>query len=164
MGKNPAFGTIIRHRGFFNYNELLTSIQGWYSQYDFTFQVSELKQKMGDTGFEVRGIYEADKKITNYIKYHIKIRFTILNMKDVELAEDGKKKKMQEGTVWAEISSELETDWQGRYKGHKFTEWMGEVLEKYILKYKIADYYDDALTALCLSLAGSIKKALKQEL
>ncbi|MBI4145969.1 hypothetical protein HY489_01380 [Candidatus Woesearchaeota archaeon] len=165
MGKKESMPeTIVRHRGFFDFDKLINTIQDWYREEQYEYQVTEHKQKAGDLGFEVRFLAQGNKKITEYVKFYMDVRIAIFGMRDVEVIQDGKKLKLQEGHALVEIMPFYELDWQERFGGSKLAEWMGLMLEKYILKYKIGDYWEDMLLDSSTAFAHTIKHALGQEL
>jgi len=157
----PEF--LVKHRGFFDQQALFQAIQGWFAAEEMDFSLGDYKIKSTDTGTEILYTAKADRKMTDYIKFYIEIRMRIFNMRDVEIVQDGNKKKLQEGQIVVEINSTLETDWQGRFEKGTWTQKMGTLIKEKILKYKISDYYEDMLIDKDQSLIRTIKTALGQE-
>lgn len=161
--------TYIRHRGFFDYSKLLHAIRGWFVQDDFdSLNIPMHKQKsispMGvDHDFKIRG----DKKVTEYVKFHIEVFVRLFNIRDVEIIQDGKKIKLQDAQLIIEIIPSIEFDWQGRFKGagafKPFIEFLDKLYRGYIIKYKIGDYWEDMLLLKASQLARVIKETLGQE-
>ena len=161
--------TMIRHRGFFDYEKLVQTWQDWFAEQDFDYPSSDFQtihpQKLTDFGWEVRAEFFADKKVTEYVKFIFKLRVILQNMKEVELIVEGKKRKLMEGLATIDIIPLIQFDYQERFpegKG-KIVEWMGKALEKYILKYKIGDYWEDMLLDMSTALAKELRHVLEQE-
>ena len=167
--KHPAPVTLIKHRGFFSYSQLLQSIRGWYVDDDYeVLDIPSYKQKFPTaTGTEHEMKLHAEKNVTEYVKFHIDIFMRVYNMRDIEIIQDGKKMKLQEGQVQIEVKPMLELDWQKRFKGpdqwKKFLGYLDEFYRGYIIKYKIVDYWEDMLLLKSAQLARTIKEALGQE-
>lgn len=160
--------TTIRHRGYFDYDKLVNSWQSWYAEQGFTFpsfgeQILH-PHKVGDFGWEDRMQVSGSKVVTDYVKFRIELRVILQNMREVELVEDGKKRKLTEGLVVIDVMPFIQFDWQDRFadKG-KFVENLGKILRNYILKYKIGDYWEDMIIDMSVALAKTLRQVLEQE-
>jgi len=161
--------TLIKHRGFFNYSKLLQSVRHWYIDDDYeVLDMPKFKQKYpSPTGTEYELEIHGEKKVTEYVKFHIDVFMRIYNLRDIEIIQEGKKIKLQDGQVQIEVRPILELDWQKRFSGPgwwgKFLQELDEFYRKYIIKYKIGDYWEDMVLIKGTQLARVIKEALGQE-
>jgi len=161
--------TLVKHRGFFNYSDLLQAIRKWYIDDDYeVLNMPMYKQKFpSSTGVEHEVKIHGEKNVTEYVKFHMDIFMRVYNLRDVEIIHEGRKLKMQEGQVQVEIIPVLELDWQSRFKGPKpwkdFLSALDEFYRNYIIKYKIVDYWEDMVLLKGSQLARVIKEALGQE-
>lgn len=161
--------TLLKHRGFFNYSDLLHKIRQWYLDDDYdVLNMPSYKQKFPTlTGTEHELKIHGEKNVTEYVRFHMDVFMRVYNMRDIEIIQDGKKLKMQDGQVQIEIIPKLELDWQGRFKGSgvfkPFIEALDDFYRKYIIKYKIADYWEDMVLLKATQLARVIKETLGQE-
>lgn len=151
--------TIIKHRGFYDNTKVIRAIFNWYKHNDFYFDVEKYKL----TGITLKYTFKGYKKVTEYLKWHMKCFLIIYQLEDVEVIKEGKKIKTNHGKFHAEITGILEVDWQERYKGGKFVTFLGDFLRKYVLKYKIVDMWEDEVALKIDELAAVIKEALGQE-
>ncbi len=169
MVKSDQPVTLVKHRGFFNYSDLLQAIRKWYIDDDYeVLNMPMYKQKFPTTtGVEHEFKIHGEKNVTEYVKFHMDIFMRVYNMRDVEIIHEGKKLKMQEGQVQIEVIPVLELDWQSRFKGPKpwkdFLSALDEFYRNYIIKYKIVDYWEDMVLLKSSQLARVIKEALGQE-
>lgn len=161
--------TTVKHRGFFDYSKVQQAIRQWYVDDDYdTFDFKAYKQKFPTpTGTEHEVEITGSKKVTEYVKFRIDVFMRVYNMRDVELVQGGKKVRMQEGQVQVEVRPFLTLDWQFRFEGRgvwrKFLKSLEQFYNKYIIKYKIGDYWEDMILAKSGQLAGVIRSALGQE-
>lgn len=156
---------IIKHRGFFDHEKLISTLQGWFFENGYDPAVN-LKQKPSALRLGNDFIYKikGNKKVTDYIKFYVEVSLKEYNVQSVELIQDGKKVKTNEGEILIEISGKQEADWQKRFAGKgAFIKWLGDILEKRILKYRINDYYEDKLLAEVLGLVGLLRDTMGQE-
>ena len=151
---------VIKHRGFYDHEKVIKAIFDWFKHNDFFFDVTKYKL----TGITLKYTYYGDKKVTEYLKWWMKCFLIIYQLEEVEIIKEGKKIKTYHGKFHAEITGELEIDWQKRYqeKG-KFLTLIGDFLREYILRYKIKDMWEDELCLKVEELADVIKDALGHE-
>lgn len=160
MPKFPMSPIIIKHRGFYDNEKTIQNIFGWFKNNNFFFDLKKFKL----TGITTKFTFEGDKKVTEYIKWHMKCFIIVYDLEDVEIIKEGEKIKTNHGKFHCEITSELELDWQKRYQNHgKFITFLGDFLRKYILRYKISDMWEDELCLKMDELARVIKKTLGSE-
>jgi hypothetical protein len=155
--------TTIKHRGFFNLQKLLKTIQGFFSSRDFVPDWENLKVRSDE--YEV--IFNADKKVTEWVKFSFRIQIWIYDLKKVEIVKEGKKIKMDEGKITCEVTPTLILDWQNRFekKGpfEKFTAVLKDLHLKYIMKRDIGDYWEDVIAGVNIDLCKAIQAELGQE-
>lgn len=160
---------LVKHRGFFDYSELLQAVRKWFVDENFdTLDMPMYKQKFpGPTGTEHEFKMRGKKNITEYVKYDFEFSMRVYNLRDVEIIQDGKKIKVQDGQIWFEIAPVLILDWQDRFKGAgpfaPFITSLNEFYRKYIIKYTIVDYWEDMCLLKSLQLTRLIKEKLGQE-
>jgi hypothetical protein len=168
MPKFPLPVTLIKHRGFFSYSDLLQAIIGWYAHDNYEVDMPMYKQKFPQvTGTEHEFKIHAEKKVTEYVKFHIDLFIRVYNMRDIEIIQEGKKMKLQDGQVQIEVIPFLELDWQKRFSGpppwQNFLKALDDFYRSYIIKYKIVDYWEDMILLKSSQLGRVMKEALGQE-
>lgn len=151
---------LIKHRGFFDQGAVVKAIQDWFNKKDYYIDTNFFKHSGSSYYIEMSG----GRKVTEYVKFKIHVLITIDGLKNVEIIKEGKKVKTNEGHFHCTIKNETEYDWQGRFKGNKFLQGLGDFLQKYILKYKIKDYWASKATGEVNSLVQVVKNALGQEI
>jgi len=169
MAEYPQPVTLITHRGFFNYSDLLQAVRKWFIDEDFdTLDMPMYKQKFPTpTGTEHEFKMVGKKNVTEYVRFEIEFFLRIYNMRDIEIIQDGKKIKLQDGQVWINVSPVLILDWQKRFEGPKpwrdFLAALDDFYRNYIIKYTIVDHWEDMVLLKGGQLARIIKEKLGQE-
>lgn len=159
----------VKHRGFFDFQDIVKTIQTFLKQRMYlAYDWPAYKYKIPSPGgAEYEIIVEGSKKVTEYVKFKLEIFLRVFDMREVEIVRDGEKIKTNEGKVHIEIFADKALDWQKRFEGKgkwgKFLEWLKDVYEKYIIRYKISDYYDDLLYMDALDLKNELQSVLGQE-
>ncbi len=157
----PAF--LIKHRGFFEQTQLMSTINDWLGDLRYYSNIVFKQSGGGPSGKNYYIEITGDRKVSEYVKFHIKLLGKLDGVKDVEIIKEGKKIKTNEGHVHIDILPTLEIDWQARFDGNKFLKALGDFLENYILKYKISDYWVSMIVGEMTGLAEKIKQTLGQE-
>jgi len=165
----PQPTTLITHRGFFNYSALLQAARRWFVEEDFeTLDMPLYMQKFPTpTGTEHEFKMKGTKNVTEYVQFKVEFFMRVYNMRDIEIIQDGKKIKLQEGQVWINVIPELVLDWQKRFEGagpfRNFLKSLDDFYRNYIIKYTISDYWEDMVLIKAGQLARIIKETLGQE-
>lgn len=155
--------TFVKHRGLFSYAEFINGIRNWFRENNYEFHEPKHQWKAPPEGVEVEIRINGNRKVNEYVKYHINMFLKIYDMKDVEVVKDGQKVKMQDGKVTVEISGKLELDWQNRFGGNKFLQGLQDFLHQFIIKQDIGDHWEDDLLFKLMDLTRAIRTVLGQE-
>lgn len=164
MVTSPQPSTNILHNGFFDSAALTNAIRDWYLKNDYYVGVPSYKQEIRETGRKYDQEWTGQKKITEYVRYHVNVTVRVHGINDVEIIKDGQKIRTTEAQVIVKVDPILELDWQGKFKGGKFITWLDKFYREKILKYKIGDYWEDMVLAEGGSMAGVIRNALGTEI
>ena len=126
----------VKQAGVFNLNELYLLLYKWFEMYGYDFQEQEYRDidKGGKKQLEIR--WYAEKKIDDYIKFVIKISMMVVGMEDVEVEEEGVKRKTKKGTVEFRFDAFLLKDYEDRWTGGAM-KFLREVYDKFIIKGRI---------------------------
>jgi len=102
---------------------------------------------------------EPYKKVSDFVKNVIKIRIVAKNVKDVDVEEDGKKRKMQEGNFSMTLTGILETDYEGRWEQKATIFFLRVLVDKYIYKF-YTDKFENGLAKDVKEIATQVKSFL----
>ena len=89
--------------------------------------------------------WNAVKKVTGVIKFHLSVYWHLYDRKEVEVIKDGKKKKLTKARIMLEISGKLEIDYSKRWGGSKFMEGIEDYFLRHIWKKQWDNLYGDEL-------------------
>lgn len=148
-----------KYRGTFDQKKLMQGIQQWFVDNGYKFHAAKYKIKASEAEYEANG----EREITEFVKYWISIHMWIRDLFDVEVIQDGEKKKMQEGYIQLDISGKLEFDYTERFGGSKFTQWLYNFYHKYVIRQTIKDVWEDDIILKMQELESHIKDLIGVE-
>jgi hypothetical protein len=164
MGKidildSPLF---IRYKGVFDFEGLYRMMHAWLINKRFLFHENMYKDKVYTPfGNEVEIKWEAEKKVTEYVKEYVYIYFHLWDFSEVEVIKDGKKVKMTKSRMEIKFEAKLELDYTKKFsKGGKFAEKLGEFYQNKVIYWEWRIKYADALTYSLYDMHNKVKKYL----
>ncbi|MFH1649478.1 MAG: hypothetical protein ABIA93_02940 [Candidatus Woesearchaeota archaeon] len=148
----------IRYKGDFDLQGLVTLIYDWYKRQLYELHESVYKDKAESfRGNETEITWKGEKKVTEYLKYEVKVHLHVFEGKDVQVEKNGKKVTLHRGRFELEIAANLLPDWQKTFEGGKLNQIMGDLYAK-IKKREIDMIYADQLTTQVYELHRKIKE------
>ncbi|MFT4260980.1 MAG: hypothetical protein ACMXX9_00940 [Candidatus Woesearchaeota archaeon] len=136
--KIPLFDEplVIKYKGVYDFDGLYKLIRQWFKERNYDFSEPLYKDKSGGPfGNEIELKLYGEKKITEFIKYHIQLETWKIEMKEFDAKIDGEVKKVTDGRMsvtFTEVA--IEFDWQNKFKDPREPEDDADQFEK--LKYK----------------------------
>ena len=159
MGKTEVPTMTIRYDGLFDFDELYAAIVDWAKGYNYIWHEPTYKHKVpSKKGAEQEYKWVMVKKVTDYIRYHIKLEVHVWDLKEIEVKDQGKVKILSNAHLYINMSGSVEHDWQKRFGKKKiFGQNMGELYFKLVGQGKSAEHFD-ILYYRMLNLQALIKK------
>ena len=149
------------HSGIFNFSDVYTYAYRWLNDEE-KYGVTEEKysEKVSGGAREITIEWVAIKKMSDYYKIELKIKFEITGLTDVEVEIEGKKQKMNKGKVAIDIKGNLIIDPDSKWDTTAFTRFMRDFYDKYIIPRRI-DNMKDLVFAKVADFKDSIKSILE---
>jgi hypothetical protein len=161
--KNEVFSQTLKHKGYFNYTDLYNFCFNWLKDNGYkNLAEEEYIEKISSFGKEIQISWTAKKKVSDYFRQIITLKWHILGMNDAEVEINGKKDKTNKGEVKLTFRAELEKDWEGDWSKTPFNTFLRGIYDKYILRTTL-DEYEDALSAKASDFVGDVKAFLNLE-
>jgi hypothetical protein len=160
MGESSTvFDQTVKKKGYWNFKELYEFSFNWLKDKGFHVAENEYTEK-DDGAKEIQLDWGAEKKVSDYFKNKITIKWHILQMKDAEVERSGKKQKTNKGDLKIKIKASLESDYEGRWEDSNFNKFLRGLFDKYIIK-TTADEYEDKLENLATKFTSDLKAYLE---
>ncbi|MBI2045098.1 hypothetical protein HYT23_03500 [Candidatus Pacearchaeota archaeon] len=150
-----VFSSKIRYVGVLNFKDFYRFCYDWLSEETELMLVeNKYEEKIDGDIKNIEVEWTGARKITDYFKYKVKVKFRVLGLKKVEVIRDGKKEKTNEGSVEVKASGDLVRDYQGKFElgaGRKF---LRGIYDKWVIPSRIEEYQG--------KLVGKINEFLNQ--
>jgi len=138
--KDKVFDSKIKQASIFEFKEFYRFLYTWLSDNEYDVTEKVYSEKITPSGKEIEIEWEANRKISDYFKFVIKVTWRILGMVDVEVQKDGKKAKMNKGVVEVKASAWITKDYESRWEANAFLKFMRGVYDRYVIRERIQTY------------------------
>ncbi|MEK6887117.1 MAG: hypothetical protein AABW88_04775 [Nanoarchaeota archaeon] len=154
--------TRIKFEGVFDWDELYSTITGWVFSKKFDYYERNNVRKRETYGYKRELKAEIEREESGYVKHMLKIEIISYHMEDIEVVENGeKKKRTRTGMMTIEISPSIELDWQDKWN-KKFKKKARDFMHKYIMQGYVQEQLDKIYYEM-YKLQTKIKEELKME-
>ncbi len=162
--KNEKYSAKLRYEGIVDMEAFFQLIKNWLSDRHFEFHEKAHKKKPMERGFEYEVEMYGKRKETDYVIFMVNVYIHAFFTEDVEIVENGIKKKMQKaGTMIVEVWPTMILDWQNRWETSAFKKKLRSFFHKYIIKTYINVLWLDRLYYITYKLHTKIKEFLDYE-
>jgi len=157
---------LVKYKGVFDYEGLYKMMHAWIISKRFLFHENKYKDKVATPfGNEVEITWDAEKKVTEFIREWIKVEFHMWDFSEVEVIKDGKKTKAAKTRMVITFKAYIEFDYSGRFRedGTKFSEKLGVFYVENILYWDWKIKYANVLEYSVYDLQTKVKKFLNMD-
>lgn len=114
MEKDKIFSSKIKTEGIFDFKDFYKFCYQWLVE-EAGLDVIENKyaEKISGDSKKINVEWIGTRKVTDYFKFQIEVKFEVLNLTNVEITKDAKKIKMNKGSVEVTVKGTLIRDYEG---------------------------------------------------
>ncbi len=159
--KNTVFEQTLKHKGYFTYSDLYSYCYNWFKDNRYSVAEEEYVEKISN-GKEIQITWVAKKKVSDYLREIITIKWHILGLNDAEVEINGKKEKTNKGDIKMKVTAEMERDYESEWEKKPFWKSVRGIYDKYIIKTTVDDY-EDRLAGKGQSYIEEVKAYLNLE-
>ncbi len=147
--KDRIFSSKIKYDGFMNFKEFYKFCYQWLTE-ETELDVTEKKyaEKISGNAKNIDVEWDGERKVTDYFKFKLGVKFKVLNLTDFEEVINGQKIKMNKGSVEVSVSGTLIRDYDGKFEQTASQKFMRSIYEKWVIASRIKEY-EDKLTGDC---------------
>ena len=139
--KDKLFATKIKDKGIFNFKATYRALHTWLTDESYLLNEKKYKETVSASGAkDVEIKWAAEKKISDYFRFVIKVNWIVLGMTDVEVEIDGVKQKANKGQLELHISTVLEKDYENRWDNRPFFKFLRTLYDRYLIPSRIEKY------------------------
>ncbi len=140
--KDKIISNKVKQAGIFDFKELYKFCYTWLSDEEYFVSEDNYTEKILGDAKEIEIKWTAERKVSDYFKFRLKIDWFIAGMKDVEVEKMGKKIKMNKGTAEIKVSGFLVKDYEARWETGGIMKFLRGVYDQYIIKARVEQYED----------------------
>ena len=141
--KKEVYKEKLKQTGNWNYTDVYNLAFSWLKGSGYKLKEDLYSEKLSANGKEVIIAWTAEKKVTDYFQYQIKMDWHILGMKDAEVEIEGKKVKTNKGEVEIVFKANIIKDYEKRWEDKPLWKFLRGIYEKYIIRETIDEFEDD---------------------
>ncbi len=130
----------IIYKGFFDVTQLTRMIEQYFKTKAYDKRIVRDEEHVEKDSKYIHLWWEPYKKITDYIKFEIRIWIYITNVTQVEKDIDGIKTKINKGDFYITLDGFLITDYEHRWEEKPLYFFFRTVFDKFIYKMQMAKY------------------------
>jgi hypothetical protein len=140
--KDSLFKTKIKHyNNLFDFKETYRILFEWLVDQGYDVNEKSYKESLQAGGAkEIEVEWEATKKVSDYFKFWIKVKFHPMGMTSVDVEIDGVKTKMNKGLFDIEVECALMKDYEERWSTMPIFKFLRTFYDKYLIRERIEAY------------------------
>ena len=140
--KNKIFGSKVKWVGVSNWRALYKFCYDWLM--DETglnwLQEEKYEETLKGNQKDIDVKWVGPKKLTDYFRIWIEVKFEVRNLEEVEINKDGKKTKANNGRFKIIVDGYLERDYQGKFERSAFEKFLRSVYERWVIPSRIDQF------------------------
>ncbi len=161
--KDQIFSSKIKYEGIMSFKDFYKFCYDWLSEETEltvaeTKYVERLKGDSKDIDVEWVGV----RKVTDYFKFQVKVKFQVLKLKEVETTQGGVKIKTNQGSVEIKVTGTLIRDYEWKFETTAHKKVMRSIYEKWVIPSRI-EQFEDKLISDCDEFLSQAKAYLDLE-
>jgi len=141
--KETIYSSKVKHGGLFPFSDFYRFCYEYLSEETgLSLVEDQYVEKIKGESKDIDVVWTGSRKITDYFKFSMKVKFRIIGMTNVEVTQDGVKKKLNKGNIEVKISSTLVRDYQGKFEQNAFQKFLRAIYEKWVIPSRVSQYED----------------------
>ncbi len=129
----PSKPLKVAQEATFDMQQLYKLGRAWFDKHGYDFYEKEYISSQKEEAKNASIKWEADKKVDDYIKFHIEARVKFKNLREVQ----GKKRMMNTGEVSFSIEAYIEMDYEARWEKGFMSKFIRGVYDTFVIRGKI---------------------------
>lgn len=132
----------IKRVGIFNFRDTYQFMYKWLDDEDYIIEEQKYVEEIQGDAKKIEIIWVATKRISDYFKNEIKLTWTVLGLKNVEVEQNGKRIKMNDGSFEVKFAGTLVKDYESTWEKKPITKFLRGIYDKFIIEGRIERYED----------------------
>ncbi|MFH1503297.1 MAG: hypothetical protein ABIE36_01415 [Candidatus Diapherotrites archaeon] len=139
--KEEIFSSKVKYEGIFDFQEFYKFCHQWLiEEMQLDIMEDKYSEKISGDSKGVKIEWTGTRKVTDYFKFSVNVKFEIFNLINVEITQNGRKIKTNNGIVEAKVKSTLIRDYDGKFEKTATKKFMRSVYEKWVIASRIEQF------------------------
>ena len=161
--KDKIFSSKVKYSGIFSFQDFYRFCYDWLTD-EIGLLVIEDKyvEKLSGDSKNIDIEWTGTRKVTDYFKFDVKVKFRIIGLTNVEVVQNNAKVKTNKGSVEVKLSGTLVRDYQGKFEKTYLSKFLRSIYEKWVIPSRVEEY-EDKLVGDCDEFLTQVKSYLDLE-
>jgi len=161
--KDTIFSSKIKSKGIFSFKDFYQFMYDWQTS-ELELELAEEKyvEKLSGDTKEIVIEWKGKRKVTDYFQFEIKTKYRITQLKNIEITQNGKKIKTNEGDAEIAVKGTLIRDYKGKFETNALNKFLRSIYEKWVISSRI-DQFEEKLIGNCDEILSQAKAYLDLE-
>ena len=161
--KETIFSSSIRFNGIFSFKDFYNFCFQWLTE-ETGQEISEkkYKEKLSGEQKEIKIEWEGGRKLTDYFKFEINVKFEVTQLKEVEITQGREKIKTNKGDIKINVKGILVRDYNGKFESSAWKKFLRGIYEKWVIPSRI-EQFEDKIAGDCNEFLSQTKAYLDLE-
>lgn len=139
--KDTLIQNKIKYNGIFSFSDFYNFSYKWLTEeIGLTIFEKKYDEKLEGDSKKIQIEWAGSKKMTDYFKFEIKVKFKITGLKKVEITQNGKKIETNKGSVELKVDGTIVKDYDGKFETTAFLKFLRSIYEKWVIPSRINEF------------------------
>jgi len=146
--KETVFSSKMKYTGIVSFKDFYKFCYDWLIEETKMDSVKEEKysEKITVKGKDIDVEWKGERKVTDYFKFQIEVKFRVLGLTDVEVTQQGIKIKTNQGIVEMKVKGILIRDYEGKFETTAFKKFLRSIYEKWVIPSRVIQFEEKLIT------------------
>lgn len=141
--KDTVISGKVKQKAIFHFKDFYSFTYDWLQGEGYKVTEKVYSEEITGDSKKIEIEWEAKKKISDYFRFVMGVKWMILGLKNVEVQREGKRLKMNSGQVELKIKGVLVKDYEHKWEDHPFWKFLRGIYDRYIIRSRIEQYEGD---------------------
>lgn len=161
--KETIFSSSVKYIGIFSFKDFYKFCYEWLTEEtDLDISEDKYKERLKGDSKEIEIKWTGSKKLTDYFKFEMEVKFHVLDLTEVEMVKGNTKFKTNKGEVKVSIKGILIRDWQGKFERSAYRKFLREIYDRWVIPSRI-EQLEDKIIGDCDEFLSQAKAYLALE-
>ncbi len=149
----------VSYKGLFSVRELYRLVDFWFMEKGYTKHELRSDEEVTPTGKKIYVGKDPYRKISDYLKYVIRLEIQCSNVKEVDVEKDGKTVRLNQGDCAVFVTGYLVSDYEQKWEKNAMYYFIRGLFDKYV--WRLHTYRGESgLVDECNHLVSQVKSFL----